>query len=132
MPDETMASAAPFTRSSLTLQPNLFQVFQPMGGVRARPFEGGSCANAAAAKNTNENESNMTDVVSCFLMSFYSPGVRGQFYQINGISESAGSAFATSNAWTNDSAPQWEGTSRRTPSNMRCARPDRLRYSASP
>src|SRR5690349_20412706 len=38
MPDDTMASAAPRTTASFTLQPNLFHEFQPMGGVMARPF----------------------------------------------------------------------------------------------
>ena len=38
MPLETMASAACLMRSSLTLQANLFQLFQPMGGVRASPL----------------------------------------------------------------------------------------------
>src|SRR5262249_2785645 len=33
-----MPSAIDLMRSSLTLQPNLFQEFQPMGGVRARPL----------------------------------------------------------------------------------------------
>src|SRR6266851_5576863 len=32
------ASAADLTRSSVTLQPKRFQLFQPMGGVRAKPF----------------------------------------------------------------------------------------------
>jgi len=46
-----MESAAPRINSSLTLQPNLFQVFQPMGGVRARLAEGDwvSCASANTA-----------------------------------------------------------------------------------
>src|ERR1700737_5183715 len=35
MPDLTMASAMPSIISSLTLQANLFQEFNPMGGVRA-------------------------------------------------------------------------------------------------
>src|SRR6266542_5713689 len=39
IPDLTIASAMPRTNSSLTLQANLFQVFQPMGGVSAKPFE---------------------------------------------------------------------------------------------
>src|SRR5882724_6639764 len=38
MPLVTRASAADLTRSSLTLQAKRFQLFQPMGGVRARPF----------------------------------------------------------------------------------------------
>src|ERR1700751_3368250 len=40
MPDFTMASAMPLIMSSLTLQANLFQLFQPIGGVRARLAEG--------------------------------------------------------------------------------------------
>src|SRR5215831_2358239 len=39
MPDFTIASAACLISVSLTLQANLFQVFQPMGGVRARLAE---------------------------------------------------------------------------------------------
>lgn len=35
MPDETMASAISLMRVSLTLQPNLFQLFHPIGGVAA-------------------------------------------------------------------------------------------------
>src|SRR5215475_10748702 len=38
MPLETMASAMDLIMSSSTLQPNLFQLFQPMGGVRATPL----------------------------------------------------------------------------------------------
>src|ERR1700691_4494890 len=33
-----MASAAPLIKSSLTSHPNLFQLFQPIGGVSARPL----------------------------------------------------------------------------------------------
>src|SRR5258708_38515987 len=33
-----MPSAMDFKRSSLTLQPNLFQLFKPIGGVRATPL----------------------------------------------------------------------------------------------
>src|SRR5216684_6861162 len=38
MPLVTRASAADLTRSSVTLQAKRFQLFQPMGGVRAKPF----------------------------------------------------------------------------------------------
>src|SRR5713101_6552802 len=60
MPDFTMASAMLRTNSSLTLQPNLFQVFHPMGGVRARPLDTAfSCASAAlfsdSAKKMEKN-----------------------------------------------------------------------------
>src|SRR5580658_2375340 len=36
MPLPAMASAMDLIRSSLTLQPNLFQLFQPIGGVSAK------------------------------------------------------------------------------------------------
>src|SRR5580692_10850559 len=39
MPDLTIASAMLLIMSSLTLQANLFQEFQPIGGVRARSFD---------------------------------------------------------------------------------------------
>jgi hypothetical protein len=38
MPELTIASALLRTICSFTLQANLFQLFQPIGGVRARPF----------------------------------------------------------------------------------------------
>jgi hypothetical protein len=38
MPLETMESAICRTNVSVTPQPNLFQLFQPMGGVSARPL----------------------------------------------------------------------------------------------
>src|ERR1700740_3080348 len=47
MPLVVMASATDLIRSSLTLQPNLFQLFQPMGGVRAMASRS-DCANAWA------------------------------------------------------------------------------------
>src|SRR5215471_8958420 len=52
MPDFTTASAMLLIMSSLTLQPNLFQEFQPMGGVTARFADGDviSCADDAQAK----------------------------------------------------------------------------------
>ena len=37
MPVATIASAVSRMSFSLTSQPNLFQLFQPMGGVRASP-----------------------------------------------------------------------------------------------
>ena len=46
MPDFTTASAMPLIMSSLTLHANLFQVFQPMGGVSAR-FADGECQSCA-------------------------------------------------------------------------------------
>src|ERR1700691_30064 len=50
MPLETMASAACLIRSSLTLQANLFQLFQPMGGVRASPLSSACKLPVAARK----------------------------------------------------------------------------------
>src|ERR1051326_2036412 len=38
MPEETMNAAVCSTRASETLQPNAFQSFHPIGGVRARPL----------------------------------------------------------------------------------------------
>src|SRR4051794_3698757 len=38
MPEAAIASAVSRTVCSFTLQANLFQLFQPIGGVRARPF----------------------------------------------------------------------------------------------
>src|SRR4051794_27260799 len=51
MPDVTIASAIPRTSSSLTLHPNLFQVFHPIGGVRASPFEVSDCASETAVNS---------------------------------------------------------------------------------
>src|SRR6185369_10235625 len=48
MPELTMMSAVCLTSASLTLQPNAFQSFQPIGGVRARPLLSAS-ADAAVA-----------------------------------------------------------------------------------
>src|ERR1017187_931868 len=42
MPLDTMASAIPRTVASSNTSWNLFQLFQPMGGVRARPLSGTS------------------------------------------------------------------------------------------
>src|ERR1700757_3123933 len=52
MPDLTTASAMLLIMSSLTLQANLFQEFQPMGGVGARFADGDvfSCADAMQTK----------------------------------------------------------------------------------
>jgi hypothetical protein len=52
MPDFTIASAIPRTNSSLTLQANLFQVLNPMGGVGASPLDTAlSSANIAPLSN---------------------------------------------------------------------------------
>src|SRR5512141_1939064 len=49
MPLATSESAAPLISCSLTLHWNLFQLFQPMGGVSARASP--ACAGATAAKS---------------------------------------------------------------------------------
>src|SRR5260370_445816 len=69
MPDLTMASAIPRTSSSLTLQANLFQVFQPIGGVRARPLETEfSCAIAVRLRDETRrvSKSNFLDMLIGF------------------------------------------------------------------
>src|SRR6266568_6347358 len=66
IPDLTIASAIPRTSSSLTLQANLFQVFHPMGGVSAWPFETGfSCANTDAANDKNRKIASCLFIFSC-------------------------------------------------------------------
>ena len=44
MPLGAIASAVSRINCSLTSQANWFQLFQPMGGVRARPSSGLACA----------------------------------------------------------------------------------------
>src|SRR5205807_4490924 len=56
MPLLTRASAADLTRSSVTLQPKRFQLFQPMGGVRARPLSRAS-ENGAQRRNPKKSDS---------------------------------------------------------------------------
>src|SRR5512143_522541 len=50
MPLATSASAAPLISGSLTLHWNLFQLFQPMGGVSARPSPALAGATAAGSR----------------------------------------------------------------------------------
>jgi hypothetical protein len=68
MPDLIMASAVPRIISSLTLQPNLFHEFHPMGGVRAKAGEGTlfSCANEPVMSSQTEKEKIKLDL--CILM----------------------------------------------------------------
>src|SRR5258706_15007524 len=64
MPLLTRASAADLTRSSVTLQAKRFQLFQPMGGVRARPF---SRAGAdVAQRRTPEKMDSATQLIIFF------------------------------------------------------------------
>src|SRR5580765_4195298 len=65
IPDFTTASAMPLIRSSLTLQANLFQEFQPMGGVSARLAEGEgfSCANPEETKRAARRQEATTNKI---------------------------------------------------------------------
>src|SRR5260221_10893102 len=64
MPLLTRASAADLTRSSVTLQAKRFQLFQPMGGVRARAF---SRAGAdVAQRRTPEKMDSATQLIIFF------------------------------------------------------------------
>src|SRR5664279_3249176 len=53
MPLETMAPAAFFTESSFTLQANLFQLFQPIGGVLANPLSAASSMPGVKSRQAN-------------------------------------------------------------------------------
>src|SRR5207237_1180298 len=55
MPLLTRASAADLTRSSVTLQPKRFQLFQPIGGVRARPLSR-ACEDGAQRRNPKKSD----------------------------------------------------------------------------
>src|SRR5271157_4557301 len=57
MPLDTMASAVSRMSRSETLQANLFQLFQPMGGVLARPL---SRALAGATQMINKKNGHIT------------------------------------------------------------------------
>src|SRR5258707_6469926 len=72
MPDLTMASAMPLIMSSLTLQANLFQEFQRMGGVRARALDVGlfSCAGRAATRRRMPKHTTTTSLL-IFMRCFY-------------------------------------------------------------
>src|SRR5450755_255726 len=50
MPDLTMASAICRIMSSFTLQPNLFQLFQPMGGVLANDLSWAASSDGAISR----------------------------------------------------------------------------------
>src|SRR6266446_4078161 len=66
----TRASAADLTSSSLTLQAKRFQLFQPMGGVRARPFSR-VCAGKTKPRNErNKSRLNKSDFLWRAFISF--------------------------------------------------------------
>src|SRR2546421_9172879 len=52
IPELTVVSAVCSTSCSLTLQPNAFQSFQPIGGVRARPLFRAAAGAAVAHATT--------------------------------------------------------------------------------
>src|ERR1041385_2346712 len=58
MPLVTIASAISLMSFSLTLQPNLFQLFQPIGGVFARPL---SCAQTLLAQEVNRRTTSIRE-----------------------------------------------------------------------
>src|SRR5262252_11032343 len=60
IPLETIASAMDLIISSLTLQPNLFQLFQPMGGVSATPLSHArACGTAQTMEKTAKKNANV-------------------------------------------------------------------------
>src|ERR1041385_9024231 len=65
MPLVTIASAISLISFSLTLQANLFQLFQPIGGVLARPL---SCA-AALDEQQTKNKRRVNRVFIMFYAS---------------------------------------------------------------
>src|ERR1700733_15622124 len=81
MPNFTTASAIPRTRSSLTLQANLFHVFQPMGGVRASWLAtagaGLSAAHNAIAPSRQLTTAMRTRVFDFMMMSAGTICIRG-------------------------------------------------------
>src|SRR5882672_1106020 len=59
MPEATIASAAPRIRCSFTLQPKRFQLFQPIGGVSARPLAGRAAGFSAATPGADASAAAM-------------------------------------------------------------------------
>src|SRR5262250_1812283 len=59
MPLVTIPSAMDLRRSSLTLHPNLFQLFQPMGGVKATPLS--SALSSRAVRKTARSASSRAE-----------------------------------------------------------------------
>jgi hypothetical protein len=71
MPDFTTTSAMLLIMSSLTLQANLFQEFQPMGGVSARLAKGDGFSCAAAEINSETNTQKAATNAVFFMRLFY-------------------------------------------------------------
>src|SRR6478672_7750269 len=74
MPLPTMASAMPLIMSSLTLQPNLFQLFQPIGGVRASPLSQARASGTLVATSPSSRQQ-----AACF--STLNIGITSRFSQ---------------------------------------------------
>src|ERR1043165_6063094 len=73
MPLVTIASAISLISFSLTLQPNLFQLFQPIGGVLARPL---SCP-LALVQQQAKNKTTAISVSVIFIIGSYLDECRG-------------------------------------------------------
>ena len=67
MPVATRASAVSFMSFSLTSQPNLFQLVQPMGGVKARPSAPAGAAPDGTTRATRHATSSTR--IGCLLTS---------------------------------------------------------------
>src|SRR5580704_4462322 len=82
MPLEAMASATDLIKPSLTLQANLFQLFQPIGGVCAREFRSiwafarGGKKTVAKTTRVRVAASFRLKVITILLRTFPSGGVR--------------------------------------------------------
>ena len=75
MPDLTTASAMLLIMSSLTLQANLFQEFQPMGGVSARlaDTEAFSCPKRLLQQSTKVKDRKMVRKARLVFMQTFLP-----------------------------------------------------------
>ncbi len=77
-----MASAIPRIRLSLTLQPKRFQLFHPMGGVRASPLETGrtgvEVGAGVAPLQAAADPASARPETSATKLFIYSPGDRGR------------------------------------------------------
>src|SRR5260370_19028332 len=73
MPLLTRGSAAELTRSSLTLQAKRFQLFQPIGGVRAKPFSRARPAGMEPRNDRNKSKINKHNFLRRVLISSPAP-----------------------------------------------------------
>src|SRR5262252_7037300 len=116
MPLATMPSAMDLMRSSLTLQPNLFQEFQPMGGVRQRPLsramEGWTSERNARMRN-DVSRAAVNVFMTC---AFTGPPGKNRFLASlgttsNGVAGTQNSPAIIQENWTKVS--DWRGKKRR-------------------